>query len=199
LTVPEAWIIERDGSEVNGTRSVRVLHVLLLVSTLLFFSCADDEERALKMYDMAMEQIESGEIENAVAAFNEVVDKYPRTRVASRARDAILLYQGLAEAVRSYPVRTAREMMVQTGRALERYRARHRSWPESLDRLMPDYIHEPPVDSWGRVMLYERIRKGRGYVLACYGSDGEPGGDGEATDWFVESGSFVRSPSVRPQ
>lgn len=197
--MPEGSIIDRRRSEVNGAGSLRVLHVLLLVSTILSFSCADDEDRALKVYDRAMKQIESGEIEQAVAGFSEVVDKYPRTNVARRARDAVLLYQGLAEAVRSYPVRTARELMVQTGRALERYRARRRSWPESLDRLMPDFIQEPPVDPWGRVFLYERIRNGRGYVMACYGSDGVPGGDGEATDWFVESGSFVRSPSVRPQ
>lgn len=153
----------------------------------------------MKMYDRALDKIKTGEIEAAVDDLNAVVDTYPRTRGAKAAHDAVLLYQGLADAVRSYPVRQARERMVQTGRALERYRARRRSWPESLDRLLPDYMPEPPVDPWGRVMLYERTKNGRGYVLACYGSDGLPGGEGDATDWFVESGSFVRSPSVRPR
>ena len=35
----------------------------------------------------------------------------------------------------------------------------------------------------------------RGYRLSCYGSDGRPGGTGQAADWNVENGAFVRDPA----
>ncbi|HEX8820258.1 MAG TPA: type II secretion system protein GspG [Archangium sp.] len=46
--------------------------------------------------------------------------------------------------------------------------------------LQVGLIQEMPVDPWGRAYQY-RMDGGKGYVLS-YGSDGVPGGTGEASD-----------------
>ena len=61
--------------------------------------------------------------------------------------------------------------------------------PQSLDDLKPRFVEEEPIDPWGRRFLY-RVR-GRRYVLASLGSDGEVGGTDDARDWYIEDGRFV--------
>lgn len=46
--------------------------------------------------------------------------------------------------------------------------------------LQVGLIQEVPLDPWGRPYLY-RMNEGKGYVLS-YGSDGLPGGTGDAAD-----------------
>ena len=61
-------------------------------------------------------------------------------------------------------------------------------YPDTLEVLvMPDengesYLEEIPLDPWGNAYLYELQEGGKGCRLTCHGSDGAPGGDGEATD-----------------
>jgi hypothetical protein len=89
--------------------------------------------------------------------------------------------------------------VIRTARALQRYRDRRRAWPTHLSALVPDYLDRVPWDPWGRELLYRAKPSGRGYVLACYGADGEPGGEGDDRDWLVENGSFVRALSRSPE
>lgn len=168
---------------------------MLLFLALLSFGCTSKEERAERLYDKAQLQVQEGEFDAAVAIYEQIVDRFPGTTAARDARRQIVLYRGLDDAVRSYPARVARDLIVETARAIERYRRRERAWPESLERLVPGYLAQLPVDPWGRVLLYEAKGRRRGYILACLGEDGEPGGQGDGADWFVEDGSFVRQPS----
>jgi general secretion pathway protein G len=163
----------------------------------LLAGCANDEERAERLYDKAQSQVEQGELQSAIEIYETIVDRYPGTVTARNARRQIVLYRGLEDAVRSYPVRVARDLIVETARGIERYRRRTRTWPPDLERLVPDYLPKVPTDPWGRVLLYQVKARGRGYILACFGADGEPGGTGDAADWFVEDGSFVLQPSRR--
>ena len=82
--------------------------------------------------------------------------------------------------------------MVQSARALERYRASRGGPPDSLDALVPSYLPAAVTDPWGRPLVYERSPKG--YRLACLGSDGAPGGEGDSGDLIVVNGSFVTAP-----
>jgi general secretion pathway protein G len=158
--------------------------------------CGGRESRAERQYERAQEHVEAGEIEQAVEAFAEIIDRYPDTAAAGRARDELVLYRGLDHAIRQYPHDTARELMVQTARAIQTHRARNGVWPSSLDRMRPRLKTGSPIDPWGRVLVYEPKPRGRGYVLACLGSDGKPGGIGEARDLYVEDGRFVSAPSI---
>lgn len=126
--------------------------------------------------------------------YQQVIDRYPQSEAARRASRQIVLYRGLDEAVQRFPLREARDLMVKTARAIQSYKGRHGRPPASLDRLLPDLLAEPPIDPWGRALVYERTSGGRGYRLSCYGADGRPGGAGEAADWHVVNGAFVRDP-----
>ena len=162
-------------------------------------SACDGEGRAERLHDKAVRHVDEGKLEEAIALYQQVIDRYPDSDAARRARRQIVLYRGLDEAVQRFPLREARDLMVKTARAIQRYKGRHRRSPESLDRLLPDLLAEPPIDPWGRALVYERTSEGRGYRLACYGSDGRPGGLGEAVDWYVENGEFVRNPGGGPR
>ena len=102
----------------------------------------------------------------------------------------------LQQVLDTYPVRRVRDQMISTGRAIYRYEDRHRRWPKSLGELVPKYLSEAPIDPWGRELVYLVKPRRRGYVLGCYGANGRPGGEGEARDWYIEDGRFVRQPSV---
>jgi general secretion pathway protein G len=74
-------------------------------------------------------------------------------------------------------------------RGLEGYfKSYHRitgRFPSQAENFYPllqvGLIQEMPVDPWGRPYQYRMSDTGKGYVLS-YGSDGVPGGTGEASD-----------------
>jgi len=203
--VPETdRIIKRRRHEVNGSRASRVkffscarwlsLIVVVVVLLAMTSACGGRESKAERLYKKAQRHIEADELSTAITKFEEIVNRYPDTEVARRARKELVLFQGLDLAVREYSSRSARDLMIHTARALQSSRWRRRAWPESLDRLMPDLLHEPPIDPWGRPLSYQRKPRNRGYVLSCYGSDGKPGGLGKAADIHIEDGEFVSRP-----
>lgn len=163
-----------------------------LVGVLLSVACGGHERKAERLYRKASEAVKEQRLEEAVALFDEILLKYPETEAASHAAEDIEVYRGIAGAVEKFPTRLARDRMILTARALDRYRRRHRSYPDRLSRLVPDYLRAEPTDSWGRPFIYETKRGGRGYRLACRGSDSEPGGTGQASDIVIENGAFVR-------
>ena len=194
-------IIKRGRIEVNASSSFRydffaprdllqACTSLWLVSALALLSGCGSESKAERLYDKAQEHVENGELEEAVAIYRDVVGRFPQSGAAARAEEQITLYQGLADSVRTFAARTAQDLMIQTSRAVENYRLRHGSLPQSLDRLQPAFLAEPPIDPWGRPLIYRIL--GRSYVVGCLGSDGEAGGEGDAGDWFVRNGRFVR-------
>ena len=148
------------------------------------------------MYDQAREQVAAGELDAAVRLYHEILTRYPTSEAAARARREIVLYRGLAKAEGNSYVIEARNRVVKTARALQRFRDRNGRWPGSLEQLTPSIVAEYPADPWGRALEYIRKPKGRGYMLACLGADGVRGGHGEAGDIFVEDGEFVATPSM---
>ncbi len=156
--------------------------------------CATEESRARELYDEAQDLIDQDRIEEAVVVYDEILARYPETDVAGKARAEVGVYRDLAGAVDRYPSHSSLDVMVRAGRAIERYRWRRGAYPESLAVLVPDFLDERPVDPWGRDLRYRRKGPRRGYVLACYGSDGEPGGEGEDADLIADNGRFVDKP-----
>jgi hypothetical protein len=154
------------------------------------------EYAAGRRYDQAQRHIREGEFVEAVRLLDQVIARYPETEAAEHARNEVTLFRGLAGAVERYPLRRVRDQMIETARAVYKFRSRGGGWPSSLSRLTPKYLDGPLRDPWGRPLVYVVKPRGRGYVLACYGSDGQRGGAGEASDWFIENGSFVAKPSV---
>jgi hypothetical protein len=70
----------------------------------------------------------------------------------------------------------ARRRIVITAIALERYRAQHGSYPDSLEKLVPGFLHTPPIDFMdGRPLRY-RLAKDHHFVLYSTGLDCEDNG-----------------------
>ena len=180
-------IIKRDALEVNDVFAFESTSCNLLSPANVIFA-------ALML--QAKEQVAAGELDAAVRSYHEILTRYPTSEAAARARREIVLYRGLAKAGSNSYVIEARDRVIKTARALQRFRDRNGRWPESLEQLTPSIVGEYPADPRGRAFEYLRKAKGRGYVLACLGADGVRGGHGEAGDIFVEDGEFVMAPSM---
>lgn len=177
--------------EVNRIRGV----LIAIAVSIALGGCASDETKAERLYREATTRIDRSEFRDAVARLERILADYPETETAEKVRREIDLYRGLDRAVRSFPMRTARDRMVRIARAIESHRNRRRSYPESLDVLVPGKLSDLPDDPWGRPFLYRVTGAGRGYRLECHGEDGVPGGDGDDADLVVVNGRFVTGPS----
>ena len=183
-------IMSRPDARVNGGGITRALIAVTCASLALASVGCGGDRRADRLYREASELVERGDTAAAVPKLEEILRDYPDSEVAARARREVVLYRGLSDAVAAFPVRRAGDVVVQTARALERYRAAKRVPPDDLGALVPAYLPETPVDPWGAPLRYARTAKG--YRLECLGSDGAPGGEADAADLVVENGAFVR-------
>ena len=186
--------MRRRRSEVNTERGRSSFIARVVASTfvaLALVACGGTERRAERLWRHALEQVEKGDTEGAVDTLQRLIHDYPDAEIAAKARDQLIVYQGLAHAVKSYPMRRARESMIQIARAIEAYKAASGRSPASLEVLVPSPFAELPRDPWDRAFTYESA--GRGYRLRCQGADGASGGTGDAADLLVVNGEFVGS------
>jgi hypothetical protein len=184
--------MKRRSNEVN-TRTHLARSILIVVCAIaplaLASSCGGEERRAERLWRQANERVEKGDTQGAVDLLQEIIDKFPDARVAAKAREQIVVYQGLATAVQSYPSRRARELMVQIARAIETFRRENDRAPATLEDLVPSRMASVPRDPWGWPFLYETTA--HGYRLTCQGADGAPGGVAESADVVVVDGEFL--------
>jgi general secretion pathway protein G len=65
--------------------------------------------------------------------------------------------------------------------------------PQNVEKWDGPYLKKPaPMDPWGNAYLYKSPGDHGDYDLASYGSDGKPGGSGEASDvtsWVAPAGA----------
>ena len=187
-----ARIMRRRRNEVN-TRTYLVRSVFIVAIAVVFAmmasSCGGAERHAERLWRQATERVEKGETQGAVDLLERIIDEFPDTGAAAKAREQIVVYRGLATAVKSYPSRRARELMVQIARAIENFQRDDGRAPTTLDELVPARIASVPRDPWDRPFLYETTA--RGYRLTCRGEDGAPGGAAESADVLVVDGEFL--------
>jgi hypothetical protein len=186
-----ARIMKRGHSEVN-TRTVRARLFFIVVLTALLVitasSCGVNERRARRLWDQAIERVEKGDTQGAVDRLQTLIDTFPDSRAAEKARAQIVVYRGLATAVENYPARRARELMVQIARAIESFRRERGRVPVTLDELVPAKMANVPKDPWDRAFLYQATA--RGYRLTCPGAKGMPGGAAASDGLVVVNGEF---------
>lgn len=183
--------MRRRKNEVNTrTSCVRLFFFVasLSVVVLMTSSCGGQERRAERLWRQAIERVEKGETQGAVDQLQKIIDEYPDTKVASKAREQIVVYRGLATAVESYPLRRTRELMVQIARAIESFRRENGHPPSTLDELVPARLASVPEDPWGHPFVY--LTTARGYRLQCQDADGTPGGAAESARLLVVDGEF---------
>jgi hypothetical protein len=178
-------------------RLVSVLVISLLILMMLgMLYC--NRESADSLYRDAQQHVRDGELDAAVALYKKIIADYADTPTAERARKEMGLYRDLARIEQNFPVRQAKDRLIEAGRAVLLYHNTHRRWPERLADLVPEFLETEPVDPWGRQLVYMRKKQADdGFLLVMLGSDGASGGAGEAIDLFIEDGALVESPSVR--
>lgn len=196
-------IIELDELEVNDLTAaskrficvlpLRALTIVCLCAGIANLACSNDDDKARRLERDAVTAVEEERIEDAIALYRDVIDRFPATETARGAHERITFLSGLSHSVDTFASRTARDLMVATARAVQRYRWTRKRWPDNLDALRPKLIDAAPIDPWGRPLQYERRKNG--YRLACLGADGRQGGEGEATDFVVVNGEFVSDPT----
>ena len=199
-------IIERAVAEVNDStavfgrfffnktlQSAMGLCSCIALASVASVACAGDEGAAQRMGNEAVAAVKAQRLDEAIALYREVVDRYPDTAVALHARERITFLSGLSHSVVSFPSRTARDLMVETARAVQRYRYSKGRYPDNLDALMPKMLNDAPIDPWGSPLQYERLESG--YRLSCLGGDSRRGGEGIATDFVIVNGNFVSDPA----
>ena len=171
----------------NGMKAI--LFIVIVPVLIIGTGCTGPEGRAARMYEESKEKIAAGDLEEGVGLLKEVIAEYPDTEAAGEAKKEIKLFQGIAGAAENYPVASARDLMVETARVLERLRYRRRL-PSRLEELVPGTLDSAPVDPWGAALIYSRSSNGRGYTLSSFGSDGAQGGSGAAADIIIRNGEF---------
>jgi len=204
--VPEnSAIIERVAREVNGlsschaklrTRQRRCIALLMLAWMFLSVGCESDDDKADALYRQANDHVKAGNLEQAVVLFDQVIREYPDSEATLRARENVAMYRDLTRAEDNFSIRRAEDALVHASRAVQRYQSKRGRWPERLADLVPTYMTAIPHDPWGNPLLYRPKTGGRGFLMACLGSDGKVGGSGEARDLFIEDAALVGSPSV---
>ncbi len=190
-----ARIMKRGVSEVNmRTICERVFFffVPVLVLVIAASSCGGRERHAERLWRQAIACVEKGDTQGAVERLQKIIDTFPDSRVAEKARGQIVVYRGLQTAVANYPMRRARELMVQIARAIESFRRENGRVPAVLDDLVPAKLASLPRDPWDRPFLYETTA--RGYRLRCRGAEGAPEGAAESAGLLVIDGEFRAMP-----
>ncbi|MEW6442349.1 MAG: type II secretion system protein GspG [bacterium] len=125
----------------------------------------------------------------------------------------LLVYRGHARRLAGLREEKIREDMDKICTALAVFRQDHGRYPlpeEGLQgllggRLPPEggdrheraaaYLDRLPPDPWGGPYNYEPLASGDSFKLACWGADGKPGGDGDASDRVLEECKGVTTPS----
>ena len=177
------------GSGRNRLRSETLRAAILFVAAVGVAGCGGAERDAARALDRALADPSRPPAEIR-ADLERIVATWPETPAARRARRELESAGAIDRALARGLSLRAWDAVRSVARAVERYRARHGRLPDDLQDLLPGLLDERPLDPWGRPVVY--TRRGRDYLVVSYGSDGLPGGSGEARDFVVESGRIRR-------
>jgi len=165
----------------------------ILVPALALHLTACSSYRARREFERAISLERQGRMEEMVVLLRNIEQRYPGTEAARRAARMRPLYEGLLTARARFPVRRAVDILRQVAGEVERHRELSGTLPRALAELVPSELPAIPDDPWGRELRYEC--RGDHYRLSSLGSDGEPGGSGEAMDLFIQDGLLTPGPS----
>ncbi len=132
--------------------------------------------------------------EGPVAGRVDAAQEQARQRIPRSCSLAAWLVQGNGRAVVADACSLAQMRAACTAVAVERYRMKHNSLPESLEDLVPVYLDAVPLDPFcGEPLRY--VRTQGGYAVYSVGDDGQDnGGTRMVTDFTKVPGRHSASP-----
>ncbi|MEE4298065.1 MAG: type II secretion system protein GspG [Pseudomonadales bacterium] len=164
----------------------KVVMACLLVALL---AACSDEKRARDAFRSAMSDSDRP-VAELRADLEALIERWPESEAARRAAEELESLDALAEATARGLSLRAWDAVRSVAQAAERFRLRHGRFPKDVRELIPRYIEDRVADPWGGEVLY--VASGRGYKVISYGSDGMPGGTGDAADVMVDSQTVQR-------
>lgn len=169
---------------------MRWLALLLMGAALLMISCGPKETpEAAFLLDEAHQASNRGDYTQAVKLLGQIINQYPGSKEAAIASEEYDTFKDLFR----YEVEARKQAEMQAvkkvGRAVEIFHQKKRRYPENLDVLIPHYLPNRVKDPWGNQVFYKKSQNG--YMIACFGKDGVPGGQEENRDVFIQNGQFV--------
>jgi hypothetical protein len=184
--------------------------VLLAALTL---SCSSEDPRLPQsLYDKALELNKSPEKKQEAKSLMELIaNRYPDSPAGNQAKKDLFLLDTLLKLDIQDRQKLVKTTMRETMNALIRYQKQTGEYPDTLARLVPEYLDKVPETAWGHPFFYRPYVKkpiedvpGRrgvvvqrvntkcdGYFLVCLGVDLQPGGEDMAADFYIVNGDFV--------
>lgn len=167
-------------------RPTRPIAAICFALLLLAGGCA--QRRAQSAFKDAIELEETEGLPAAREALHQLINRWPKTKAAERARAEIEWIDDILSAAARGPLLAAWDSIRKVSVAVEKFRVRERRFPEQLEELIPRYLAGQVLDPWGVPVRFDR--RGDGYVVVSYGADGLPGGTGNNTDFVIQNGRF---------
>lgn len=179
---------------------MRVKTALLVLGALVIAAaCASKpEDKAKEMYFKGVDLVKEKKIAEAIVVYKQVRDRYPATEWGQKAKKELVFYEDVVQIDQYSEQRTIKTDFREISRACELYRVRANTYPDTISALMPEYLKKVMKDPWGRSYYYTvENRGGRStIVLACFGEDEIPGGEGDAMDVILEGERFTAGADV---
>lgn len=184
----------------------RTLLLLSLLLALPLAACVSKEERkAQRILDRAKRFEKARQFEQALELYAAIQRKYPGTNVAKQVKQSVDFgtIQDALNIDKLKNVNEVKEHLKAIAKAVETYYFQKERYPASLDELVPSFIPALPRDPWGARYAYGLIDRKNdivegpsapvvGYVIAWFGKDRIPGGEGDDQDVFIQSGQFAQ-------
>lgn len=180
----------------------RLLPLLLLL--VAASACNKEEKVAQQYYEKGKAFERNHQYPEAMQLYREVEKKFPDTKAARQVKEGVdfAFIEQAMSIERLKNVNAVRETMKEIAKAVEGYNFKQSQYPASLDALVPEYLGSIPRDPWGARYSYGRVDEANNiiddpavpatnYILAWFGRDRVPGGEGDDADLFIRSGQNV--------
>ncbi len=163
---------------------------ILIGAALFLTSCGSNENpEAAFLLDEAHQASNRGDFTQAVKLLGQIINQYPGTKEAAVASEEYDTFKDLFRYETKARKQAVIDAVKKVGRAVEIFHQKKKRYPSNLNVLIPRYLPNRVKDPWGNPILYKKSRNG--YMIACFGKDGIPGGSEENRDIFIQNGQFV--------
>jgi hypothetical protein len=169
-------------------RKQAALFLALLAAALMLSTAACAERAAEARLEEVLAESGVRALPQVERELREIVETWPDTDAAARARRELQWVQELQTAQKRGLWLAAVDAARRVASAAERYRLDRGAYPRDAKDLVPRYLEGLVQDPWGETVLYRR--SGRGYTVVSLGADGLPGGVGPERDVVIESGEL---------
>lgn len=168
----------------NFFRTLTILTLVAVLSTAI--GCS--EWRAERAFKRAVEMEKAKPTRDVLLELNKIVERWPMTRAAGKARKEIEWLSDLQDATTRGKGLLAWDSVRKVARAAEQFRVAKGRYPENMEEMIPRFLSGEIRDPWGTPVGYRKTASG--YQAICFGADGIPGGTGDDADINIVNGQL---------